>query len=490
MTISDVGALPLSDIREALAATPHSRRMAGLLVSLCPKIRGGKELAQACMSPEFASAAASTDNTEIVFEILAKKLLPDKKVVEWAGKAFELMPGMDAFRVTLLALGSPLLGDGIHEILDKCKRGAGDKGALNSVVNSAWGNPAVHGADKKPPGYAAVSPLFKLNAATFGNLQNPEVAGILHATLADESKDSAIILRGLTKRNDVPVALVQAMHYSAHKTLETARMLVEMPAHQQLVRKSGFGAALECDDSVHVDQDPESSFVVSPACVPGQCRGFFNKDEPGDKINNAVLLAAQCPEECYDYAKAEGDAFLETYEFLQYSPFAKKHLLSMGGRGEVWPVMRKIFEEKRKWDAGIKTLALDCIPFEHISPRNIAGLFNFRGNDAAKTEHIALDIVGAIRSREYADARWRAGGTPVAVLFSPHTSGRQLEEIARNHEGLAVLAACHPNGREIPISSIPEGWRGFVEQNRLPLPQVLQGRGLGGEGAGGREIEI
>lgn len=42
----------------------------------------------------------------------------------------------------------------------------------------------------------------------------------------------------------------------------------------------------------------------------------------------------------------------------------------------------------------------------------------------------------------------------IPALFSPQTSGVQLEKLAREHPGLAALAACHPNGGEIDVAKL------------------------------------
>lgn len=69
MSFHTIELIPFFAIAEALGATAHSRRIAGLMLDLYPKIQWQLEVADKCMSPEFAKPLAATMNYDIIIPV-------------------------------------------------------------------------------------------------------------------------------------------------------------------------------------------------------------------------------------------------------------------------------------------------------------------------------------------------------------------------------------------------------------------------------------
>lgn len=135
--------------------------------------------------------------------------------------------------------------------------------------------------------------------------------------------------------------------------------------------------------------------------------------------------------------------------------------------GEFWPAFRSGYLDARG-DEGemLVGISLPNIPFHQISPDSLRNFF--QNNDA-----LAANIVGAIRSRVFAEALGSVNGDikmDAALIFSPHTSGRQLERCVELHPELSGIAACHPNGADISLSAVPTEQRAVVERMRGRRP--------------------
>ena len=112
MRIPDIESIPFHAIATALSATPHSRRMAGVL--LATKMTSRYRVSHECMSPEFAEVVVDFKDEDTDFRLLAAGLLPRTRIVEYAEKAMAFdgttVGTGDLFKNVLFSLGSPLIG--------------------------------------------------------------------------------------------------------------------------------------------------------------------------------------------------------------------------------------------------------------------------------------------------------------------------------------------------------------------------------------------
>ena len=474
MTSDDFCDLDFGEIAMALAATPHSRRMMGLILACHPNIKDGKAVAEACWSPEFVEAALDTQNEDAVFVLLARNELPPERVLAYAQETVSGKGWLLPFTVGEFALGSPLLGDNLNGLLETLseKRGK-EKKLVNGFTFTAFGNPLLHGSDKDMDensfSGAKESHRFLLSAATFGNLSNPHIAEALQYGVLGGGRDASAVINALVHRQDVPKDLIVAMGESA-TGLDDCRAVANMPGHRSLVRSK------ECNGLVGNNRRRADAVrVISPEAkdyVEERARNLLSEDNESTWMTEAILRSEHCPKDYYEANKQNGDAFLSSYDFLRDSPWAREQLLSMRGRngfsGAGIFLMGKGNDKAR-----LQFWSLPAMPVEQMPPSCVSRMF--------KDKHlIAAHIAGASRCSDYAYKLSRELKAPehwhMALLFSAATSGRRLEQIAKAHPEVAGLAALHPNGDDLPMALVPEKFHSFVDRHRRAAPS-LQGKG-------------
>lgn len=124
--MSNIESIVFHGIAGAFAATPHSRKMAGLIIACLPRIVGAEIVARHCASPEFASATLDAKNPKVDFVLLNKGLLHASRVIEYAESAlvadYESNKDSEAYHTGLAALGSPLIASHLKSILDRAPK--------------------------------------------------------------------------------------------------------------------------------------------------------------------------------------------------------------------------------------------------------------------------------------------------------------------------------------------------------------------------------
>ena len=484
VTLEDLSSLDFAEITNAVGATSHSRRMMGLLLDCAKDIKNGQAVARACMSPEFAQAAKDTQNEDAAFILLSRNELTPERVLCYARDAIEGKGSLSHMSVGELAFGSPLIGDKVPGLLKElAAKRRNETAVVNGFRCTSWGNPALHGRDKEPTGEAKISHRFLLSAATFGDLQNPHVVDALQDGLLNGPRDASAIIGALVVRDDVPKDLIIGMSESADY-VEDCLAIANMPAHRSLVRSGdcyplvgkqrGFLKDIPCVIS------PEATAYVEKLVETTDGGALAKKLR-----RESVLRSEHCPKDYYERIKKAGNHYLESYDFLRDSPWARDYLLSKKGEGALGELGR--FLNGHPNDKGrLHFWSLPAMPVDQISPSDTAGVFQDKFLAAAH-------IVGAIRSPAYADKLaydltvpkyWHA-----ALLFSPATSGRRLEQIAKIHPGLSGLAALHPNGDELPMALVPKEFHSFVEKHKRAAPS-LPGRGGDYGDAVGKQIVL
>lgn len=428
MKISDIECLPFGEIANALAATPHARRMAGHLMTVCPKVQGGDKIARACMSPEFAAASAWSGNEDVVTSLIAAKALPDAREAKYCKIAFRLAVDevvTQRYSNALFVLGN--VGGAVLRKAVRCEN--------HDAKSALWGNPLVHGDNGKPNFQSLAddgAEWFFRNAATFGNLGNHFIEKLLVDTLLSANDECTFLQECLYTRDDVPESLVMALADSSKPSLDGWLALMKMPGHQKLVKAGKATGVVRYGDRL----------VVSPVA---ELPRVFDCAE----TQKSIVLCAQCPEDAYFDVLRNCPEYLKTFDFLNESPWAKAHLSKIT---DTWGAVRAILHEQIDKQHGLQTLAVDAMPFDLITPDNLRECFT------PKTGLQVSYVVGATRSRVFCDDLGQVGTHPysdMAFLFSPHTSGRQLDKFAGLHPELSALAACHPNGGDVPLANAP-----------------------------------
>jgi len=489
MRMDYVTGLPYVEIAPAMAASPHARHMAGSLLALCPFVVDEGAIARACMSPEFARSAATCQQDEVAQALIAFGAIEPKRVQDYAEKVFSYTIDDDEpsekCQTSLLALGSPLLGDKVESM--KSRVGP-CQWSENDVVESAlWGNPLVHGENRSSPAVTRGGDFFFQNAAIFGNLSNPIIQSALEVRLSSTSgqlwnpKRSAGLHRALHLRRDVPERLIVAMSDSPQNTPALHRVLSATDGYRRLAAAGKLpDIKLFDSDAANGFQGRDGVYVATPDATPERISLYYNQSPPGSSKRDSLLLAAQCPEEHYLAAKAaaaiEGAGqFVDCYVFAKYSPWAAKH----HARGNLVDFLR----ETDQIESGVAWLCLPSIPFAGIRPQDMSAAFS-----SPCSVDLGL-IVGAMRSRVFADAlpAMKSDIADFAQLFSPYISGRRLDDFARRNPEFAGLAACHPNGADIPLSAVLPEHRNVVDNIRTP---VLGGRASVGSSKRGPEIVL
>ena len=441
-----------------------------------------------CMSPEFAEVVVDFKDEDTDFHLLAAGLLPRTRIVEYAEKAMAFdgttVGTGDLFKNVLFSLGSPLIGGMAKDLYVAFSAPKGrdvSKPVRACVLNALAGNPLMHGGGHGEMfGGAAGREYFARNAATFGDLHNPNVVKRLVAILGTEAGKpandlaSAVTRDGLLERADVPEELVLALDTSPSSDCYDHMKLVEKEWHQRLVANDTL------DGIKGFPQSDGPSWVVSPATSLLRIRAKYDSYGAWNSNRGGVLLAEKCPEEYYDNAVLDKDMILSDPLFLSDSPWAKKHIWR---NGTPWASFAE--EIAARDENGLAVVALPVAPFEKIAPANLREVFKSRGDIAA------ANIVGVIRSKRFASELGRVGDDPpndIAFIFSPHTSGRQLEAFVAAHPEIAVLAACHPNGCDIPLQCVPPEHREIVEKAREPF--LLTGKASATQTRGAQHLEI
>ena len=280
MTREDIIGTPFHEIVRALAATPHSRRMAGGLLAMFPGIEDGGIIARECASPEFAElfqipeAAFTPTNFAskefvtihfIAAALMRRGLLPKKTVCRYADMVNGLVlsaemndTGRPHFQAAMLALGSPLF-DGAEELAKRRAAIPISAGSIASLVSDALlGNPAIHGKTTVvEEEMSEKSRYFFENAALFGDLNNEKIIGVLQEKLAGEwgsipggrrfcPEPIDRIRNALLSRNDVSPPLIASLYEAPTSTSENLRKLVKMEEHQRMVKAGEISGLCLC----------------------------------------------------------------------------------------------------------------------------------------------------------------------------------------------------------------------------------------------------
>lgn len=437
------------NIASAVGSNPHSRRMAGAMIALQPDFPGCGVLADKCWSKEFKSAVGRPRDQAVVAVFLERGALPARRVCDIASLAGtyneEKHRNDTLYDNVLLALGSPLIGNDAKTLYAH--------GFLTSELrdccigrNALLGNPLIHGMDGKvQPDTRHGHYVFLQNAAQFGNFDNPNLARAIIGFLGKKGDrlDASIIFDALLSREKLPGAVLTAMSCSPMTTAASTQRLVLREDHRQLVRGGSV------DGVARFPEDDGDVFcVASPDTSAERMNVEFSLG--GETRQLSLLNSGACPRTIYQNLLAGRKNLLGAAGFLTHSPFASEYVAGFKP-GEFWPAFRDGYLDGCG-DEGEQLMAISLpnIPFDQISP--ICLRDDFQGNDI-----LAANIVGAIRSRAFAESLGPVSGdakTDLALLFSPHTSGRQLEKIAKLHPEAASLAACHPNGSEVDVPKI------------------------------------
>lgn len=279
-----------------------------------------------------------------------------------------------------------------------------------------------------------------------------------------------VVREALLLRRELPDSLVFALDDAPTAEPETHRKLVEFSAHKKLATQKEvrpFRLFLSMEDS--------GEWVVSPVVTPEEISvrtGVFRVGGVGDSQRLSLLLARQCPVEVYRSLREENWAFCETIDFLRFSPWAAESIREHGNTADF--VKRGVKMAGRESD--LRFICLPCIPFDDVRAKDLREAFGSR-----TPTHIAATIAAMCRSRSFAEETSLDGSSfDVAHLFAAATSGLRLEKLVKLHPELAGLAACHPNGADIPLSAVLAEHRDIVEEVR---PTVLGGRVGGGSEA-------
>lgn len=225
--------------------------------------------------------------------------------------------------------------------------------------------------------------------------------------------------------------------------------------------------------------------MVSPACDPAKLRELCEKEFVGGDMARSLTLAPGCPEDFYREVRAQSGFFCGTYEFLANSPWAADYLSE--GR-QPWHRVKAALMQNSDSGKELYVLSLPAIPFDKISQAQVCEVIGKKSPFCT-----AGLIAGACRSRKFAEELHPAefsGAMEFALLFSPHTSGRKLEKLAKDYPILAGLARCHPNGGDIPLSAVPSAQWAIVcaMKNTSMLPGRGAAKTVDGGGGGGLVI--
>lgn len=441
------------EIDVALGATVHSRRMAGYLLRLFPDVYGGEDIASACSSPEFIEAVDGTTSIAVICELLAQSKLPESQVRFHARNVLLTEDAGD--KAGLLALGSPLIKSDLPEIVASLNHPVSsprEKEFQEIAQNAFIGNPLFHQDQKFIPASQRGVAVMLENLALFGNLDNGSVVKLLNRALVVKSntRDESLlnmaysVRDSLLRRTDLPESLALAIDGSVVNNMYSQRILVDMPIHQKLVRDG----VVRSSRNFLVGEDGQ--WVISPAAADDDFKAMLAIcDRQGPQ--ESVLRYSQCPRDVFEaLSKKVSPSFLNSYPFLSESPWAAHVLCSPPADGDWLRKMQDIFHNPKLGSGTLQAFCLPSIPFQHISPSDIPKLF-------IDDYHESAYVVGAIRSRKFAEELGAVGKNPdkdLAILFSPHTSSRKLEQLARLNPEIAPLAACHQNGDGISLSEM------------------------------------
>lgn len=343
MNLEDLGHVPFREIRDALKATPHSRRMAGLLVALCPDVMGGAELADSCLSPEFADAAESTTNQEVVLALILAGRFPAHKVRALAEVVIlsdAKNKYVDLPETVLAALGSPLLGKRAKELLKEFP--SSRYPSMNTVRNALLGNSLVADdcGNMSAPRRGDYFWVFCRNHAAFADIKLKEPSRFLRAVLDHHMRggyyresEGDVVRHALVRRGDLTEEIAEELDYR-HGNIDTYRELVKTKAHQSLVLsgKVRRTSVLFCDDA-----SQKTSFVTSPAATGEQIIETFTEADSME-ARTSLLLAKNCPKSIYVQIAAETN-LLSNADFLMESPWAKPFVRTIGKDG-FWGAFR------------------------------------------------------------------------------------------------------------------------------------------------------
>lgn len=484
MTSEELCEIPFREIGEALRDSPHSRRLSGVLLACFKGFEFPDAIAEYCMSPEFAIPLENSKNPMLVGRLLEAGFLSDKRVRTIAGMAKNHTNAGDKEILSTIftALGSPQLGDMARELLVEFPKNAHSE--RDRLFHAALlGNPLIHGSEEVPEIKDVLERrVFLVNTAKFGNLANSDIAGKLKDILMDEAdsgpnEDANWVRWRLMSRKDLPEELVIALHKSPATTESAHEELVKNPTHQKLVLSGKLEACKMFAD--------EERYVVSPAATSAKVEEVFNRSNGSLQWMQSLLTGAQFPREIYQQRFSCDKSLASNLKFLRQSPFANEFVDGMGKRAFFAEFSEKNLEQQADEGLGLMTVTIPVVPFDVIAPAQMKDVFH------EKKDYVASLIVGAIRSREFVGHLGSVNGTmetDLPLLFSPQTSGRQLENFAGLHPQLAVLAACHPNGVDIPTQRLPALHRRVAERVRGAVP--LAGRLGGRQQGGGSEISL
>ena len=239
------------EIADAMAATPHARKMAGLFIAFFPEIGKPGIISKTCASPEFAEAVADTWDVDIDYPLLQQGLLSPERVRMIADMALttDYQPYQEnhGYDAALIALGSPLLGSHLDTILSRIPPLTDvlptDAGRM-AVRNALFGNPLVHKANVMPKSSSSGLWAYLHNAVAFGNLDNKYVVNdlllplqaLVNSNNSEENRRMYDIVRfGLYSRPNVPRELIVGLRDAPQRCEMSHNRLVAMAGHQQMV---------------------------------------------------------------------------------------------------------------------------------------------------------------------------------------------------------------------------------------------------------------
>jgi len=338
-------------ISDGLAATPHARRMAGVLLSLFPATEKPEKIACACASQEFAEALLWPGDN-ILCELLRRNHLPASDVQAMAKRVLKTQDTRDL--PGLMALGSPLAGDLTSQLpfpLDSIVMGEPE---FHSIArNALWGNPLVHKSSLAPSVSAFGMEVFLGNSALFGDLNNPVITkylkdhlGVFGKTKNIEARRNALLVQSsLLLRDDLTDDIAIALDDSNFHTPETYRTLVGHQTHRKLVKSQQVEPSQLFPRLLN-----ESEFVFSPEATSTHVFQAYNAAPAQSLRQNSVFLAAQCAKPLYVKALINGNPFLDSDAFVRHSPFAVERLLiPPKDKENIWmDTLRCVFQAQRE----------------------------------------------------------------------------------------------------------------------------------------------
>jgi len=381
---------------------------------------------------------------------MKKGELPAKRVNELADLIrtydYELHKNDLIYHTALTALGSPKIAASVKVNAHVVAESSGPK--TKSVIRGAlacstFGDGKTSLPDKSTEGYR----VFLRNATAFGDLENPRLVKLFRSLLAcdndpDDVELADFVRDGLLERDSLPDTLLDGIYNSPSRGSDDLYLLFK---RSDYLRNS----TLPRNNVVRIDNGDGTEYcILPPQSDPQFIRSQYEMEcESNKNAQWSLLNTPNCPKDVYKHALATGHPLMAVPNFLALSPFAGEYVSRFKGDG-FWARFRAVvLDDKIAEGEALTTLCMPNIPFRMITPQQI--------KDAMPPDDgrlCAAYIIGAIRSREFAEALGPVSADPVpaiAKLFSPHTSGVQLDKMAKLHPDLAPVISFHPNAVDV-----------------------------------------